>query len=236
MNIHGYISNYDGENLYIIAPFNKDYLMQQKEIVDCEIRLNDGRIISNAQRRKIFALVSDIGDYVSGMSTKREYREVLRELKLLYIHDIADKENIRRKLTLNYCELLDIDIFSLSNIDMSTARDFISWLIELCINYDIPTNDSLLNITEEIGRYLYLCVAKRRCAICGKKADIHEVEKVGSGRNRRKIHHLGQEVQPLCRLHHREEETLGQRAFNEKYHIETIKLDKYLCKVIGWKE
>jgi hypothetical protein len=106
----------------------------------------------------------------------------------------------------------------------------------MCLDYDIPTNDSLLYLSEDVSRYLYKCVAMRKCAICGKKADIHEVEKVGTGRNRRKIHHLGQQVQPLCRLHHREEENLGQKAFNEKYHISTIKLDKTLCKAIGWKE
>lgn len=236
MNIKGLIQNYDGEYLTIIAPFDKDYILEQKDITDCDIRLNDGRGISNAQRRKIFALVNDIGDYVSRINNKREYEEMLRSLKLLYLHDMTDNESVRRLLTLRYCELTDIDVFSLSDTDVSTARDFISWLIEKCIDFDIPTNDSLLNLTEEMGRYLYRCVAKRRCAICGKKADIHEVEKVGAGRNRRKIHHLGQQVQPLCRLHHREAESIGQDTFNEKYHIETIKLDKYLCKIIGWKE
>lgn len=236
MVLRGLIQNYDGEYLTIVAPFSKDYLLEQKDIIDCEIKLNDGRAISNAQRRKIFALVSDIGDYVSSIGNKREYEEMLRSLKLLYLQDMADKESVRRLLTLKYCELIDRDMFSLSNVDMSTARDFISWLIEKCIDFDIPTNDSLLNLTGEMGRYLYRCVAKRRCAICGKKADIHEVEKVGAGRNRRKIHHLGQQVQPLCRLHHCEVESIGQDRFNEKYHIETIKLDEYLCKLLGWRK
>jgi hypothetical protein len=236
MTVKGLIQNYDGEYLTIVAPLDKGYELERKSIVDCDIFLNDGRGISANQRRKIFALVNDIGDYVAGITNKREYEEMLRTLKLLYIQDMTDKESVRRLLTLKYCELTDRDMFSLSDTDMSTARDFISWLIEKCIDFDIPTNDSLLNLTEEMGRYLYRCVAKRRCAICGKKADIHEVEKVGAGRNRRTIHHLGQQVQPLCRLHHREEERLGQKSFNDKYHIGTIKLDKYLCKVIGWKE
>lgn len=236
MNIKGLIKDYDGKILTIIAPFGKGYELDRKDIIDCNITLNDGRRISAAQRRKIFALVSDIGDYVSRIKNRREYEEMLRTLKLLYIQDSTDNESVRRLLTLRYCEIADRDIFSLSDTDMSTARDFISWLIEKCIDFDIPTNDSLLNLTEEMGRYLYRCVAKRRCAICGKKADIHEVEKVGAGRNRRKIHHLGQRVQPLCRMHHREVESIGQRSFNDKYHIGTIKLDKYLCKLIGWKE
>lgn len=236
MEIKGLIQSYDGAYLTIIAPFDKRYELDRKDITDCDIVLNDGRSISNAQRRKIFALVSDIGDYVSRIQNRREYMEMLRALKLAYVYDMADTETVRRQLMLNYCELADRDVFSLSNVDMSTARDFISWLIEKCIDFEIPTNDSLLNLTEEMGRYLYRCVAKRRCAICGKRADIHEVEKVGAGRNRRKIHHLGQEVQPLCRLHHCEVESVGQRSFNEKYHIGTVRLDEHLCGVLKWRK
>lgn len=236
MEIKGLIQNYDGQFLTIVAPFDKSYILEQKNIVDCEVRLNDGRTISNSQRRKIFALVSDIGDYVSGISNKREYAEILREMKLLYVIDTADKEVVRRQLTLRYCELLDIDVFSLSDVDMTTAKDFISWLIELCVSNDIPTNDSLLDITEDINRYLYLCCAKRKCAICGKKADIHHVDTVGRGNNRRTIHHLGKDVQPLCRLHHTEAHTIGKDTFNKKYHISSIKLDEYLCKVLGLKK
>ena len=165
MEIQGVIKDYDGEFLTIVAPFDNTSVLEQKCITDCEIRLNDGRSISNKQRRKIFALVNDIGTYISGISNKREYQEELRLMKLLYIIDKSDNEALRRQLTLNYCECLDIDIFSLSDVDMTTAKDFISWLIELCINHDIPTNDSLLNITEDIDRYLYLCCAKRRCAV-----------------------------------------------------------------------
>ena len=124
-------------------------------------------------------------------------------------------------------------MFSLSDIDMTTARDFIDWLIELCVTHDIPTNDTLLNLCEDVSRYMYSCVFHRRCCICGKKADIHEVEKVGMGRNRTKIHHLNQAVQPLCRSHHMEEENLGQKAFDEKYHLQFIRLDTNLCKKLN---
>lgn len=236
MEIQGVIKDYDGEFLTIVAPFDNTSALEQKCITDCEIRLNDGRSISNKQRRKIFALVNDIGTYISGISNKREYQEELRLMKLLYIIDKSDNEALRRQLTLNYCECLDIDVFSLSDTDMTTAKDFISWLIELCINHDIPTNDSLLNITEDIDRYLYLCCAKRRCAVCGKKADIHHVDTVGSGINRKTTHHLGKEVQPLCRLHHTEAHKIGKTDFNNKYHLTSVKLDEYLCKVLGLKK
>lgn len=233
--VKGEITEYDGEEITIKARFDNPYLLERREIEDVEIRLNDGRTISNKQRRKIFALVSDIGEYVSRIKNRAEYTEMLRELKLLYVIDAADNELVRRMLTINYCTLCDIDVFSLSDCDMTTAREFIDWMIEKCIRFRIPCNDSLLDLCEDIGRYMYLCVATRICCICGGKADIHEVEKVGMGGNRQQMHHAGQSVQPLCRLHHMEEEQLGQMAFNNKYHLQSIKLDKELCKMIGWK-
>ena len=118
---------------------------------------------------------------------------------------------------------------------MSTARDFIDWLVELCVIHGIPCNDTLLNRCEDVQRYLYACVANRTCAICGKRADIHEYDRVGMGRNRRKMYHEGQRVQPLCRLHHNEVDQIGQQSFDDKYHMTWICLDAHLCKVLKWK-
>ena len=236
--IKGYIQSYDGETLTIAAPFSNDYLLSKQGITECEIRLNDGRKLTTKQRNAIFSIVSDITDYVSQppeTERKREEIKVLRELKILYLIDITDKEEMRRILTRRYCDLSDTDLFSLSNCDMTTALEFLHWLIELCVVHGIPCHESLLSKCEDVGRYLYACVANRRCAICGAKADIHEVEKVGAGRNRRKIHHLGQLVQPLCRKHHSEVEQIGQQSFDKKYHLEAIRLDEELCKILKWK-
>lgn len=100
-------------------------------------------------------------------------------------------------------------------------------------------NDRWLNATypmKDIERYVYACVAHRRCAICGQKAEIHEVERVGMGRDRRKIHHLGQLVEPLCRQHHAEVDQLGQKSFDEKYHLQGIRLDEQLCRILKWRK
>ena len=90
MQLTGLIQNYDGEYLTIVAPFDKGYALEQKEIVDCTVSLNDGRGISAAQRRKIFALVSDIGEYVSGISNRRDYEEMLRAL--LEEYEVSEEE------------------------------------------------------------------------------------------------------------------------------------------------
>ena len=239
MIIKGHISECDGKTITVIAPFSDSYLLDRKQITECEIRLDDGRTISADQRRKIFALIRDITDWVSapgGSQRTRAEIETLRQMQLLYLIDYADTEAVRYQLTQHYCQLTNQDLFSLSDVDMSTARDFIDWLVEQCVIHGIPCIDTLLNRCEDIGRYLYACVANRRCAVCGAKADIHEVEKVGAGRNRRTINHLGQLVQPLCRKHHSEVESIGQQSFDRKYCMDAIRLDDNLCETLKWKK
>ena len=118
---------------------------------------------------------------------------------------------------------------------MITASDFIDRLVELCVKFGVPGIDTLLNRCEDIQRYLYACVAYRARCICGRKADIHEVDAAGMGRKRRKLSHRGQRVQPLCRVLHNEVGQIGQQSFDKKYHLEAVKLDEYLCKKINWR-
>lgn len=242
----GYITDYDAETdtLYIAVPnIGGIEHLQEKEVTeaDVELTLIDGRMITPEQRRKVFALMRDITAFISGETSRNEIRSTLCALKLQYLMDTADEESVRFVLTDNYCRLQGIDLFSLSPnnencASRELASDFIDWLINLCIENAIPCMDTLLNRCEDVERYVYACVANRRCAICGKKADIHEVETVGSGRNRRKIGHLGQLVEPLCREHHNEVGSIGQKSFDEKYHMQGIRLDENLCERLRWKK
>lgn len=213
MILTGYIQAYRDGVLTVAAPLESPYLLNRQHITQCEIRLDDGRSISTDQRKKIYATLRDISVW-SG-HTPEEIKEIM---KYDYIAS-------------NGC-----NYFSLSNTDMSTAREFLSHIIEFCVIHGIPCGESLLERSPDIGRYLYACVLNRRYAVCGKKADIHEYDRVGAGRNRRHIHHLGQRVQSLCRLHHREVDNIGQHTFDEKYHLTWVVLDEYACKVIGWRK
>lgn len=240
MQLTGEIVAYDGECMTIRVPFRDTAQMIHKRIHSAQVILEDGRRISAEQRRKIFALVEDIGEYAGSIprskAAKAAQAEFMRHMQLLYLIDRADTEAVRRQLTYHYCSLCDLELFSLSSVDMSTARDFIDWLVEKCIEFDVPCLDTLLYRCEDVERYLYLCVRHRRCALCGAKADIHEADTVGMGRNRNAIHHLGQRVQPLCRKHHAEVHSIGQKRFNERYHLDSVKLDAALCKTLGWRK
>ncbi|HBS60916.1 MAG TPA: hypothetical protein DEA44_16840, partial [Firmicutes bacterium] len=168
-----------------------------------------GRTISADQRRKIFALIRDISNWNG---------------------DIPD--DLRKRMVWNFCELKDIEPFSLKNTDMTTAREFINYLIEFCFAYDVPCMDALLNRTDDISKYLYLCLEYRRCAICGKKADVHHCtgSTIGMGGDRTQVHHKGREAIALCRTHHTLIEAKGDAYVFDKWHVYGTKLDDYLCK------
>ena len=173
-----------------------------------EVRIDDGRSISMDQRRKIFAIVRDISLW-SG----------------------HEPEFIRRYMTWDFCSKRGIEWFSLSDVDMTTAKEFISFLIDFCFSWDVPTRDTLLNHTDDISRYLYSCLAHRKCAVCNKRAQVHHVDRIGMGRDREKIVHLGLDAIALCSKHQTEAH-LDEKAFFEKHHIYGIKLDAYLCQCL----
>ena len=93
---------------------------------------------------------------------------------------------------------------STSNCTVTQARDLINILIEFAITRDIPLGELGVNRTDDIDKYLYLTIINRKCSCCGKRADIHHVDKVGMGRDRTKINHEGMEAMALCREHHTE--------------------------------
>ena len=242
----GYITGYNQreDTLFIAVPgLSNIGNIQEIESDEVEVSLIGIRepLITPEQRRKIFALVHDITAFISGETDRNEIRFTLSAMQVLYLMDTTDEESVRFALTDNYCRLQGVDLFSLSTknencASRELASDFIDWLVNLCVENAIPCMDTLLNRCEDVERYVYACVANRRCAICGKKADIHEVETVGMGRNRSKIGHVGQLVETLCRGHHQEAGEIGQKSFDELYHLSPIRLDEHLCEVSGWRK
>lgn len=178
----------------------------------------DKRGITSEQRRKAWALMTEIADY-QGQTKDDVYAEQ------------------KTAFTLKHLEILQGELFRLSSATVTTARAFITMLIEIIIEYGITTKEPLYGLCDDIPRYVYACAMNKKCAVCGKKADIHHCEgsTVGMGRNRKTMIHLGLELMPLCREHHGECHSMGQKAFNEKYHLQGIIADEKICKKAGLK-
>lgn len=212
MFIKGYLSAYDGENLTIVAPFPDGYILDKRQVTECEIILDDGRHISADQRKKIYATFNDISVW-----TGYTPPEV--------------KEHMKYEFIARY----GYPYFSLSDIDMTTAREFLQFLIEFCIENDIACTDSLINRSPDIARYIYCCLIHKKCCICGKRANLHHVDHVGSGRNRKEICHIGMRAEPLCNEHHTEAHTIGQIHFDDKHKTFGIKIDTEIAKIYKLK-
>lgn len=190
-------------------------LMRKYEKV--EIILNDGRKISPEQRRKCYALIGEIAEYIEGMKTAGTVESTKDFLKLDFM--LKRMESMERK------------IFSLANCDVTTAREFINYLVDFIIKNDIPTKVSLIDNCEDIQRYIYACLVNKKCCVCGQKADIHHLDRIGMGGDRTKINHLGLRALPLCREHHSILHGTSEIDFMKKYHLEPVKIDKKIAKV-----
>ena len=189
-----------------------------------EIILWDGRRISPEQRRKCYALLGEIAEYTDGIRTAETVDEQKRLLKMEFM--------------LKRMEATERRMFSLADCDMSTAREFITYLIDFIIANDIPTRVPLIDNCDDIAAYMYACTMHRKCAVCGKAADIHHCEgsRIGAGVDREKVHQLGREVLPLCRVHHTELHSMPESEFITKYHLQKVKLDEVLCKRLKFKK
>jgi hypothetical protein len=205
------IVGYDGDVLYVKPLVAIERELLQKNVDVIEIRLTDGREISAEQRKKIFAMVRDIANW-SG----------------------DEPECIRKFTEFEYRLQNGLEPFSLSDCDKSTARNYITYLIDFCFRHSVPTRDTLLNRTDDIDKYLYSCLEHRKCAVCNDRADVHHIDAIGMGRDRATINHCGMEAIALCRKHHQEAHTRGQ-IFFDAYHIYGIRLDKYLCEKLNLK-
>ncbi len=211
MIVSAKVIRYDGQQLLLAPDSSIDKTLLQKSVKSVELRLNDGRAISNDQRRKIFAVIRDIA---------------------LWNGD--DPESLRVFLTWDFMQKYNVPAFSLSDVDMTTAKEFINYLIDFCFRHSVPTKDTLLNQNDDIGKYLYMCLEHRKCAICNMPAEVHHVDRIGMGRGREKVVHVGLKAIALCRKHH-EQAHKNEKQFFQDNHIYGIKLDKYLCEKLSLK-
>ena len=176
----------------------------------------DNRCISAEQRRKAWALMTEIAAYQG-----------------------QDKEDVYREqsaaFSIKNFESLQGHLFHLSTATVSKARDFINLLIEIIIEYGIPTKEPLYGLCDDLERYTYACLMNKKCAVCGRKTELHHVDHVSMGYNRREINHIGMRCLPLCREHHMEAHNIGQTAFDAKYHLEPIPIDEQIARKYGLK-
>lgn len=214
--VRGKIVGYDERRgvVLIEAPYDDFATMCRREYKEVEITMLDSRPLSDRQRKSCYAMLREISVW-SGY----EPDEIKDMMKFNFIGSLVE----------------DMNTFSLSDAPMSLVAAFQKFLARFIIAHDVPTRRPMLEYVDDIDDYVLACLTEKKCAICGKPADLHHVDAVGAGRNRDEIIHEGMEVLPLCREHHIEAHTIGRDSFNARYHIHGVEADKTICRIYKLK-
>lgn len=192
-----YRIDHDGTVLQIKIPdVDLSQYIVEKKARYAEIRIDDGRTITSLQRRKAYATIRDISSWTGYLPEEQK-----EWLKYLYIERTGNP------------------YFSLSDCSMDTAREFINVILDYALEEGIPLSERGIERTDDIGRYLYSCIKNKRCAVCGRPGEIHHVDAIGAGRDRRHVDDSGYRKICLCREHHTAAHQRGMKAFEQMYHV-----------------
>lgn len=187
----------DGTSLQIKIPgVDLGQYITEKKSRYAEIRIDDGRTITSLQRRKAYATIRDISSWTGYLPEEQK-----EWLKYLYIERTGNP------------------YFNLSDCSMDTAREFINIILDYALEEGIPLSERGIERTDDIGRYLYSCIKNKRCAVCGRPGEIHHVDAIGTGRDRRYVDDSGYRKICLCREHHTAAHQRGMKAFEQMYHV-----------------
>ncbi|RGD72928.1 putative HNHc nuclease [Anaerofustis stercorihominis] len=206
--MQGKIVKYKDNKLYIIAEYDNPYKFDKCGYRRVNIELLDNRSISKKQRKAIYALLGDIAEY-----TGYEVEDLKQLMKCWFLADRGGKE------------------FSLSDVDMTTAWYFTDFLIDYCIENNVPCHESLSKYPKDIERYVYKCLLHKICCISGRKCELHHIDAIGMGRNRNEITHIGMRAMPLAPKYHIEVHNIGLKAFEKRYHVCGVKIDERIASV-----
>lgn len=214
--IVNYQQNYDGTFTVVIDDVelgNKETLLLDNGLdVEVEVKPIDPYMITDKQRRKIFALCNDIEEYTG------QPRKYMRYMFMDYVSFVEGYDSL-----------------SLSNCTRTQANQVIEVILDWVFHNDIPLNYKTSDLLKNDKAFLYWATVNRNCVICGKPhAELAHYQAVGRGRNRHKIDHTDNKVLALCHRHHTEQHNIGMDSFNDKYHLHDswVDVDERLNKML----
>lgn len=116
---------------------------------------------------------------------------------------------------------------ALNTLTQNQANDFIKWLLETCIYYDVPLKMNIENLADQYTKaYHYVCLKNKICCICGKEDGVlHHYDNVARIGGYKFDDGRVLRVMCLCGEHHNEVHAIGTKDFTNKYHVVGIHLD-----------
>ncbi|UXR31854.1 putative HNHc nuclease [Staphylococcus simulans] len=215
--ITNYIQEDDGTITAVIKNVtlgNKETLLLDNGMdVEVEVKVVDPFLISDKQRRKIFALCHDIESHTG------QPRDYMRYLFMDYVEVLYGYE---KRLSLSDCT-------------RTQANHIIEVTLDWIFHNNIPLSYKTSDLLKQDKSFLYWSTVNRNCVICGKPhSDLAHHYAIGRGKNRKTMDHYGYEVLALCREHHSEQHNIGVDTFDKKYHLENswISVDDRLNKML----
>lgn len=214
--IKNYIKNKDGTYTIVVDNVvltdKEERELKEGGVVEADVNVVDPEQISVKQRKLIFGLLNDI-DRHTGQPVE-DLRSMFQGY-VQYVHGFKER-------------------ISLSNCDMKTASLIIETILAWCFFNEIPLLKKNIMMMKDDKSLIYLCIIKRKCIICGEKAELAHMQAVGRGRNRNKIDHYGNKILPLCHNHHKQQHSMGIKSFNEHYLLEDawMEVDERLNKML----
>lgn len=180
---------------------------EQPQVV---VNVQDERHLSVLQRKKAYAIIGEIASWSGYLPEEQK-----EWMKYLFTAETGTPH------------------FSFANTDMTTARQFITFLLEYALKNHVPMTHSGLAYQDDLDAYMYQSLKYRSCVICGKHADVHHLDTVGMGNDRNLVDHRQKHLIALCREHHQEAHQLGWPTFKNRYHVKGIKLDAQTLNRLG---
>lgn len=218
MLTHGEITMVRGKEITVRVDektIDKILLFREGKTSLVELRINDGRSVTNLQRKKYFATINDIAEYTGDVN--KRLHGYFKEL---------------------YCCRYGVDDISMKNCSITEARELINIVMDFVLFRDIPLQDLGINRTDDIDRYLYMCLATRKCCITGRPGDLHHCtgSRIGMGGNRNKIDNRGREIICLSREWHNRVHNEGEEDIFKKYKIYGLKINERSLKKLKISE
>ncbi|MFR6531928.1 MAG: putative HNHc nuclease [Staphylococcus simulans] len=215
------ITNYIQEDDGTITAVIKNVTLGDKETllldngmdVEVDVKIVDPFMISDKQRRKIFALCNDIESYTG------QPRDYMRYLFMDYVEVLYGYE---KRLSLSDCT-------------RTQANQIIEVTLDWIFHNNIPLAYKTSDLLKQDKSFLYWATVNRNCVICLKPhSDLAHHYAIGRGKNRKTMDHYGYEVLALYREHHSEQHNIGVDTFDKKYHLENswISVDDRLNKML----
>ncbi|MFQ3790879.1 putative HNHc nuclease [Staphylococcus nepalensis] len=194
----------DNDGTYSVVATGVELETSHTELIDngytvnADVTVPDNKLLTNDQRKKIFALCRDIELYWG-----------------------EPVEALRQRFQTELEIMNGYDRISLRDCTKRIASELIELIVAFMFHHQVPMRVETSELLQGEKAMLYWATVNRNCVICGSPgSDLAHYETVGRGMNRKTMNHHGKHVLALCRKHHNQQHDIGVKSFDDLYHLQ----------------